>query len=40
MTYLLTLILGVVIGVLAQEAFDLLFKIDHLWRRFNEWRKG
>jgi hypothetical protein len=40
MTYLMTLILGIAIGALLQDSFDLMFRIEHAWAKFNAWRKG
>lgn len=40
MTYLLTLIIGLAIGALLQDGFDLMFRIEQAWARFSEWRKG
>lgn len=51
MTILLTCLaccaIGFVLGVLAESAYDVLFRVDRAldrlavqWRRFNDWRKG
>jgi len=38
--YLAGFITGVLIGVYAQDVYDLRFNARVAWRRFNAWRKG
>lgn len=38
--YLAVLVIGVVVGVLLQDSFDVSWRVRDLWDDFNDWRKG
>jgi hypothetical protein len=40
MTYLVTLIVGITLGALLQDGYDLMASVDALWARIKARRRG